>query len=195
MFRSFRDKPDLRSRAAMINFLRGHFRYYTMNSWNRSTSYANRVKLNRLDVPADKYDLALDVLFGNVQCPDWDDVRDDLTRRFAEETGFEVGFNGRSGGYLVLYQTGVDPRTGNPVTYPGRPMDQDEDFEEWSTADLRERARLVDRLDILCDDLRDNLVAILSTYETRTDVVLSVRRVRTLVHPDGLDDGESDLPR
>lgn len=191
MFRSYRDKPDLRSRAAMTAFLRGHFRYHTMNSWNRSTSYANRVKLDRLAVPADKYDLALDVLFGGVQCPDWDDARDALTRRFAEETGFEVGFNGRSGGYLVLYQAGVDPKSGRPVTYLGRPVDQDEDFENWSMADLRERVRVVDALDQLCDDLRNQLVNILSTYETRTDVVLSAHEVRTLVPPSELDGDEA----
>jgi len=28
------------TKEEMIAFLRDHFRYYTMNSWNRSTSYA-----------------------------------------------------------------------------------------------------------------------------------------------------------
>jgi hypothetical protein len=39
---------DLRSRAAMTAYLKNHFRYHTMNSWNRSTSYACNLKVNRL---------------------------------------------------------------------------------------------------------------------------------------------------
>ena len=41
-------KVDLRSRKEMIDFLTGHFRYNTMNSWNQSTSYAHNVKIHNL---------------------------------------------------------------------------------------------------------------------------------------------------
>lgn len=34
-----------KSKKAMIDFLSNHFRYHTMNSWNNSTSYANKVKV------------------------------------------------------------------------------------------------------------------------------------------------------
>lgn len=36
---------DLRSRKAMIDYLEDHFRYFTMNSWNRSQSYACNLKI------------------------------------------------------------------------------------------------------------------------------------------------------
>lgn len=32
------------NRNEMIRFLTGHFRYFTMNSWNGCSSYANNVK-------------------------------------------------------------------------------------------------------------------------------------------------------
>ena len=44
---------DKRSRTALIAFLKGHFRYHTMNSGNQSTSYANCIKLHQVDKPSD----------------------------------------------------------------------------------------------------------------------------------------------
>jgi len=44
---------DKRYRETMGKFLRKHFRYNTMNSWNRSTSYANCIKLHNVDKPKD----------------------------------------------------------------------------------------------------------------------------------------------
>jgi len=41
----FYKQVDKRYRETMRKFLRKHFRYNTMNSWNRSTSYANNIKL------------------------------------------------------------------------------------------------------------------------------------------------------
>ena len=38
-------------------------------------------------------------------------------------------------------------------TYPGRGVDMDEDFEEWSISDLRDRVRLVQELDALADEM------------------------------------------
>ncbi len=43
--RTFYTPVDLRSRADMTGFLKKHFRYHTMNSWNRSTSYACNLKI------------------------------------------------------------------------------------------------------------------------------------------------------
>lgn len=53
---------DMRSRKAMAEFLVGHFRYNTMNSWNRSTSYANCVKIHRLDLTANQMEQAWEML-------------------------------------------------------------------------------------------------------------------------------------
>lgn len=40
----YEKKVNTKDRKEMIAFLKNHFRYDTMNSWNRSTSYANNVK-------------------------------------------------------------------------------------------------------------------------------------------------------
>ena len=43
--RKFSRPIDLRSRREMTDYLRNHFRYSTMNSWNHATSYACNLKI------------------------------------------------------------------------------------------------------------------------------------------------------
>ena len=97
---------DLADRAAMTVFLEGHFRYSTMNSWNGNTSYANNVKIAHLDIPRELQDTAYDLLGaeGGMDCVnevlrEWDYVHD---------MEYQAGFNGRSGGYIVMYRGGRD---------------------------------------------------------------------------------------
>jgi len=93
-----------KTRAAMIEFLAGHFRYSTMNSWDNGSSYAANVKIHRLNLPRELEDKAYEAL--EVE-ESFDDVRAVL-REFAEahNWNYQIGFNGRSGGYLVLYKGG-----------------------------------------------------------------------------------------
>lgn len=180
---------DLRSRKQMTDFLQTHFRYDTMNSWNWATSYACNLKIHKLglsyDIESKLYDL--------MQCQEFFDAQRELMDAFNEAHQFrwQVGMNGRSGGYLVLYEGGIKPtghrsycrscyqrnfksvmesgnicgRCGKPdrvdyiqppmqtFTYPGKGIDMDEDFEEWSMPELRDRVRLVQELDALADQL------------------------------------------
>ena len=99
----FEQKVDLRSREAMVTFLKGHFRYNTMNSWNGSTSYAQCVKLHRLGLSPAQYDRAFEML-------DLTEVSDMVQSGIADFTEahngcYTMGTNGRSGGYLVLYSS------------------------------------------------------------------------------------------
>lgn len=99
--KKFKTTVDMRSKKSMIDFLESHYRYNTMNSWNRGTSYANKVKL---------YDLGLGKLeekcFEIIETDDfWNDANE-LIHEFGENHNWlwQAGFNGRSGGYIVLYQ-------------------------------------------------------------------------------------------
>lgn len=89
----------------MIAYLSGHFRYDTMNSWNRATSYAANVKIHKLTFPNNEVrNRAYDLLQTDEA---FDDVRF-IMGEFDKDHDYEwqVGFNGRSGGYIVLYQGG-----------------------------------------------------------------------------------------
>lgn len=103
----FRPKRKPRTRKEMIAYLAEHFRYNTMNSWNQSTSYAHNLKVTRLEFPSkDTETRAYDI----ISCEDADGAFDqvnELIRDFtdAQSGCYTAGFNGRSGGYLVLYNS------------------------------------------------------------------------------------------
>lgn len=105
--KKFERKIDRRSRKAMTDFLSNHFRYNTMNSWNRSTSYANNVKVGELGLTHEQ----VMKLYEIMECEDAYDRANDLIWEFGyqHDWRWQVGFNGRSGGYLVLYKGGWKP--------------------------------------------------------------------------------------
>ena len=199
--RIFSEPVDLRSRKEMTNFLQGHFRYPTMNSWNRATSYACNLKIHRLGLESEIESKLYDMLgTQEFYC-----LRQDALDLFNEMHNYrwQAAFNGRSGGYLVLYQGELRStghlsyctccgqrnfrsvtETGNvcgvcrksarvdfkvppkqPVTFPGRGTDMDEDYEEWSLSELRERVKLVQELDSLADDLVGQAIRMANEYD------------------------------
>lgn len=98
---------DKRNRKAMTEFLQDHFRYNTANSWNRSTSYANNIKIHNLGLSKD----IADRLWNMLEC-------EEIYERFRErmedfgqghDWRWQAGINGRSGGYLILYQGEAKP--------------------------------------------------------------------------------------
>jgi len=99
---------DKRFSKALVAFLKGHFRYDTMNSWNRSTSYANCIKLYQVDKPSD---IDEDTWWQMLDVPDWHHILSNLLDDFARQYEFQwqAGINGRSGGYVVLYRGGIKP--------------------------------------------------------------------------------------
>ena len=46
---------DITNDKQMFNFLKDHFTYYTMNSWNGLNSIANNVKVYKLQLDGDCY--------------------------------------------------------------------------------------------------------------------------------------------
>jgi hypothetical protein len=105
----FYKEVNIKKRGEMIAFLKNHFRYHTMNSWNRSTSYANNIKLYNIDKPADiDSDTWWGMLLG---IADWHEKLSDLLEDFGRKHNWlwQAGINGRSGGYVVLYRGGIKP--------------------------------------------------------------------------------------
>ena len=109
----YRTNIDICNDKQMFNFLKGHFRYDTMNSWNRLQSIANNVKIYNLKLDGDCW-VALSMLNKdnyftvNMMIEDWED----------EHPNYKVGFNGRSGGYLVLYNKNDKKYSGCVKTLP-----------------------------------------------------------------------------
>ena len=180
---------DKRSREDMTAYLSSHFRYNTMNSWNRSTSYACNMKIYNLELERETENKLWDL----IQVPEFYDRLNELVEDFGRQHNYlwQAGWNGRSGGYLVLYQGGTKSseyrsyctccgqknftsvaETGircgvcnkearidyskppmQIFSYPGRGVDMDEDFEDWSIYELKQRTELVQEFDRLADDI------------------------------------------
>ena len=148
---------DITNDKQMFNFLKDHFQYYTMNSWNRSKSIAHNVKIYNLHLSGDHWTALTflqddDYCVVNMMIEDWE----------AEHHGYKVGFNGRSGGYLVLYSAD------NCRCILPDDVDDSETYEEYKSycreyygsvkanrRDLVETVKLVQDFDRLCDQLRD----------------------------------------
>jgi hypothetical protein len=105
--RKFCRPVDKRSREAMTEYLAGHFRYNTMNSWNQSTSYACNMKLYDLGLSKD----VENKLYDMIRVEEFYEPLNDLMREFGADHNYQwqAGMNGRSGGYLVLYQGALEP--------------------------------------------------------------------------------------
>lgn len=158
----------------MIAFLTHHFRYYTRNSWNQSTSYANNVKLRNLNIPAKLRDKAYEFL--NARCDEyWFDIRD-IFSDFECKTGYSAGFNGRSDGYIVMYDTECEDN--RLVVMPGRSIDMYEDFEDWETEDIAERVKIVQAFDEMCDEIRDTFLRYIEDCDIKDVEVIRRETIR-----------------
>ncbi len=101
--------PDVKPESveAKRKFLKEHFRYHTMNSWNRSHSYAVNIKVSRLNLTNAQRSACYGMLYSDEAQTRFGDALSCL----ADETNwaFQIGVNGRSGGYAVLYTGGREP--------------------------------------------------------------------------------------
>lgn len=147
---------DITNTKEMFNFLKNHFKYDTMNSWNCLESVANNVKVFNLGLDGDCW-VALNLL----QIDDYFTVNQMLKDWEYEHEGYSLGFNGRSGGYLVLYSV-----NSNGNILPDCIVDNDyEEFKEYCKeywggvkyykSELKDYVKLVQDFDKLCDEIRE----------------------------------------
>lgn len=99
-------KPKIRE--DMIKYLKGHTRYWVMNSWNRASSYARIVKIRSIEFPSkDVENRAYSLLEVEEAFSDALSILHDFDAR--HNYAWQIEQNGRSGGYLVLIHGGTRP--------------------------------------------------------------------------------------
>lgn len=142
-------KPE--TREAMTEYLLKHFRYATDNGGQYS--YAVNVKIRNLHTTS----IEDDACYAMLDALDSDDQWSEVWHEFAEFTNrhnawWEIGQNGRSGGYFVLMR-GCGPDAKNRHTSAGTDEHGGDAtyFDDWSTKDLRERVDLVWDFDETCE--------------------------------------------
>ncbi len=209
---------DKRYREAMTAFLKKHFRYNTMNSWNRSTSYANSIKLHNVEKPES---VDSDTWWEMLWITEWQEKLSDLLEDFSRKHNWQwqAGINGRSGGYVVLYKGGIKPsdyksycthcgqknyqavpegqigtcgrceakarvnfkQTDMQIfTWPGKSVDEYEDFENWTLSELRERVEMVQDFDRLCDDISAAYINLCRNYRVTEEEILVPKTIKVL---------------
>ena len=146
---------DITNDKQMFEFINNHFRYYTANSWNRGRSIAHNVKIYNLGLSGDHWTALTflqddDYFVVNMMIEDWE----------TEHRGYKVGFNGSSGGYLVLYNA-----TGGSAIPDTLDYDNYEDYKadmrdyygsvKANRNELRDFVKVVQDFDRLCDQIRD----------------------------------------
>lgn len=90
-------------------YLDDHFRYSTMNSWNGIRSFAHCIKVRKLNIPND--DGIRDRVYEMLEIEQAHDEAAAAWEQFQEkyDYSFQIGINGRSDGYAVLYKGGRRP--------------------------------------------------------------------------------------
>jgi hypothetical protein len=204
------------NRRDLEAYLRNHFRYETMNSWNRSTSYAVNVKLHNLKLDPETLMRAYEFLDVSEAYAGIRRLIEVFARR--HDYQWQAGFNGRSGGYLVLYRGGRrDPgwktrcdRCGRLTWYeteqpchvsgcegtleplvepvyesfvwPGKGVDEDEDFSAWSIEDLTGRVRVVRDFDRLAKACVRSFIRFVRTHRVEEREILVPKKIRVAVN-------------
>ena len=153
---------DICSTKSMWTFLKEHFTYSIHNSWNHGRSIAHNVKVHRLNLEGD-WTVVMRYLFDDADSGCLQIYIEDEIREFEEKNPYyEVFFNGRSGGYLVLVE-----KQGHKTVLPECVAGYD-DYEEFKNdckyynenvsdhnRELRDAVEIVREFDKLCDRLRD----------------------------------------
>ena len=153
----FYKKVNKKSLKAMWNFLVRHPIYLTLNNWNGLYSIANNVKIYNLDLEGDKW-LAL----GLIRNDDYQVINNMLQSWENEHNGYKLGFNGRSGGYIVMYS---EDYSGNVLPNWLTKFTNFETFNEtykdfvgdkkYVRGEMEYYTELVQSFDKLCDEIRD----------------------------------------
>lgn len=167
----FYKKVNKNNYIEMFNFLKNHFTYYTMNSWNGSKSIANNVKVYNLKLDGDPY-VALDML----QAHNYDEINFEISTFEVTHPGYTVGFNGRNGGYLVLYnralQNILPDFIEDNLDYESFKKYCKEYYDgmKYIKNDLIYYVELIQDFDKLCDNMRDAMNE-LSKYDKKEEAI------------------------
>lgn len=162
----FYKEINTNSRKEMAFYIKNHFIYNRMNSWNDWKGYANNVKIYNLGLTKEQEEKAYNIILDyEVDTSEfWDNVKECLNY-FKEATGYEAYFNGRSDGYIV---TDIDI-----IDY--------EDLKTMNKMELQKVTEVLQNFDALCDDLREELILFLENGLIIEEVETIIKTKKSLV--------------
>ena len=172
----FYKEVNCNSRETMLEFIRNHERYYTMNSWNGIRSIANNVKIQNLELPEDVKDKAYDVCNSDYN-EFYDIIIQDYFEDFYAQTGYAITFNGRSSGYLVMLNT---EKTKSGYNMLVTECFDPDDLEDQSNEDIAEAVEIIQQFDKTCDDIREAFIDFLRRCTIKSETVYKPETVTSV---------------
>ncbi len=147
---------DITKDKSMFTFIANHPTYYVMNSWNGVRSIAHNVKLYNLGLEGD-----WTTVLSHLESGEYDTISYMINDWERKHPSYQVYFNGRSNGYLVLGRTN-SARSAIPTEFDYDSYeDYKTDMRDWygsvkaNRSELVEFVRIVQDFDRLCDEIRD----------------------------------------
>lgn len=179
----FNKTQGIKTLRDKFNYIKNHETYFTMNSWNGLSSIANNVKVYNLGLP----EIQKNKLYDFIECENFYNEINFLIHH----SGLKVGFNGRSSGYLVLYNkdnncSAVDDCYYNFESYKEF-LDCEKDGKNFRVAQenckciIENDFNLVKEFDILCDGIRDYIIYLLDNAEVEEKERMKVEKYMEIV--------------
>ncbi len=163
-------------REEMVAYLMGHERYYTANYWNGATSYAHNVKIYRW-VPGELRDRAYEMLEVREPYRHMESEFEEFAGRYGWK--YQIWWNGRSCGYLVLGQGGIGA-DGRVYCQPGLGLDMGETFEDWDYESVKRRYDLVKDFDKTVDLCKEIFLIYCKNYRVVEKVKMAPQKYKVL---------------
>lgn len=164
--RYFYKEVNKQSRKEMVFYIKNHFTYNRLNSWNKWKGYANNVKIYNLGLTKEQrkkyYNIFLNTEIDTLQFYDTIQL---YFEEFIESTGYRVYFNGSSNGYIV---TDIDV-----LDY--------EDLKVMSKLELKKFTELLQDFNVLCDEIRLELINFLENAKIIEEVEVVKITKKTMV--------------
>ena len=186
----FDKTAGVKTLTGKFNYIKNHYTYWPYHSWNGGKNIANKVKVDEMGLSRACLGKVFEMMDADHEGY-WFYINDYLEYE-CEDKALEVGFNGRSSGYLVLYAEDKH----KPNCLCGEYFDYDS-YKDWlaayaegwdyraAQADLRymiERDfEIVKKFDQLCDNMRENLIYMAENYEVEEETYTVTKTVKRLV--------------
>jgi len=184
---------------AKYQYLKNHFQYDIMNSWNNLKTYANNVKIYNLGLTNEQENAFFEINEINFEYI-WQNLEFEI-EDFKEifENTFDIFGNGRQGGYLCIiphFDTAkkwrhlLDFEGLEDVLY----YDNYKEFKsgqynyfynDWKRLTYKSEIETIYYIlkcfDRLCDILRAELIYLLDNYEIETETITETKEIKTIV--------------
>ncbi len=194
----FNKTKGIKTLKDKYKYISNHFYYFTMNSWNRTTSIANNIKAYNLPLSREQKNKFFEILADENLSEEFYAIINNTIREYeakekAEYNNINVFFNGRSGGYLVLTPANSNKNIINEIITDFDNYDEAlQDLKDWGSTHKEAQEELkaiilndfeiVKSFDIFCDELLSKTIYILDNAKIENFEYYKKEVQKTLIY-------------